>query len=175
MRRAAGARSTTHVERAGDHQVDERKRLIERIEATEQRILRLAVRMRYDPFLALNLTIQQLKTLHVLAQQGSLSSHELAEVLKVGAGTASGIVDRLVARGLVRRTEDPRDRRVRRITLTPEGERVVDELRSTRREHWRRLLARLDLDTLRQLADVLEKLHAAAEEEAREQDVAVGP
>ncbi|KWX03854.1 hypothetical protein TH66_11360 [Carbonactinospora thermoautotrophica] len=156
-------------------QVDEQKRLIERIETAEQRMLRLAVRTRCAPLLTLDLTIQQLKTLHVLAQEGALSGHELAKVLGVGAATASGIIDRLVVRGLVQRTKDPHDRRVRRVALTADGQRIVEELASASREYRRRLLARLDLDTLSQLADALEKLHAAAEDEAREQDVAAGP
>ncbi|HEU5306084.1 MAG TPA: MarR family transcriptional regulator [Acidimicrobiia bacterium] len=53
------------------------------------------------------------------------SQRQLAESLHFDASNVTDIVDRLEARGLVVRTVDAHDRRVRRIVRTPEG----DELR----------------------------------------------
>ena len=50
------------------------------------------------------------------------SQRELAESLHFDVSNVTDIVDRLEARGLVVRTVDPHDRRVRRIVRTPEGE-----------------------------------------------------
>jgi MarR family transcriptional regulator, organic hydroperoxide resistance regulator len=50
------------------------------------------------------------------------AQRELAESLHFDASNVTDIVDRLEARGLVERTVDPNDRRVRRIVLTPDGE-----------------------------------------------------
>ena len=52
------------------------------------------------------------------------SQRELAESLHFDASNVTDIVDRLEARGLVVRTVDPHDRRVRRIVRTPEGEEL---------------------------------------------------
>jgi MarR family transcriptional regulator, organic hydroperoxide resistance regulator len=52
------------------------------------------------------------------------SQRELAESLHFDASNITDIVDRLEARGLVVRNVDPRDRRVRRIMRTPEGEEL---------------------------------------------------
>lgn len=56
----------------------------------------------------------------------------VAERLFCDASNVTGMVDRLEARGLLERREDPRDRRVKRITLTDEGaavrERVLERL-----------------------------------------------
>jgi DNA-binding MarR family transcriptional regulator len=49
------------------------------------------------------------------------SMSELGARLGGHASNATGITDRLAARGLVERHEDPGDRRVKRVGLTPEG------------------------------------------------------
>jgi DNA-binding MarR family transcriptional regulator len=48
---------------------------------------------------------------------------ELASKLACDASNVTGIVDGLERRGLVERRPDPRDRRVKQLVLTPEGER----------------------------------------------------
>ncbi len=53
---------------------------------------------------------------------------ELARMLFCDNSNVTGIVDRLEERGLVARTADEHDRRVRLLVLTPEGERVRAEL-----------------------------------------------
>ncbi len=73
----------------------------------------------------LDLTPSQLAALSHLDEPRS--QRELAESLHFDASNITDIVDRLEARGLVVRTVDPNDRRVRRIVRTPEGE----ELRRT--------------------------------------------
>ena len=57
----------------------------------------------------------------LLRIDGSISMRELATRLGGHASNATGIADRLAARGLVERREDPDDRRVKRVDLTPEG------------------------------------------------------
>src|SRR3954470_8946073 len=53
------------------------------------------------------------------------SSHsELAELMEVEKATAGRMIDRLVANGWVERRVQPNDRRVKRVYLTPEAERV---------------------------------------------------
>lgn len=46
------------------------------------------------------------------------------------SATASGIVDRLVAKGLLARVEDAGDRRVRRIELTADGNHLLSSIDS---------------------------------------------
>src|SRR5262249_16020161 len=49
----------------------------------------------------------------------------------ISAPTLSGLVDRLTRREFVERLSDPSDRRVVRVRLTPEGERVSHDYEST--------------------------------------------
>lgn len=56
------------------------------------------------------------------------TSTELAGIFCVGKSSITAIVARLEAKGLLRRQEDDRDRRVTRLHLTEEGERLAAEV-----------------------------------------------
>jgi len=77
-----------------------------------------------------DLTMQQVRVLGHVAKEPGLSGHELGERLGVSAPTASGLVDRLVEKGLITRADDPDDRRVRRLHPTAEGLEVIREMDS---------------------------------------------
>jgi DNA-binding MarR family transcriptional regulator len=74
----------------------------------------------------LDLHPQQLFALKHL--DGPLPMGALAESLHCDSSNVTGIVDRLEKRGLVERRADERDRRVKLLVLTDEGERVRTEL-----------------------------------------------
>jgi MarR family transcriptional regulator, organic hydroperoxide resistance regulator len=57
----------------------------------------------------------------LLQIDGSMSMRDLSARLGGHASSATGLTDRLVARGLVERHEDAGDRRVKRVSLTAEG------------------------------------------------------
>ncbi len=150
-----------------------RDELVNEVIDAELRLRRRLVSTRMSPLLDLNLTMQQTKVLLALTFQDcaagtdcGLSGQDLARHLGVGLATVTGIVDRLVGHGLVARAEDPDDRRIRRVELTAEGGALVARLRDAGVEHMRRILARLDDETLGNLAQVLDKLGTAAAEEA---------
>jgi DNA-binding MarR family transcriptional regulator len=146
----------------------ERADLIARVERAEVSLRRYAVRQGALDFFSIDLTVQQLRVLFVLMASGALSAHELAETLRIGPTTLTGIVDRLQARDLVHRLADERDRRVRRIDLTEAGRRLLNDLNQLKRDHERRLLARLDLAKLAGLAEAVEALAQACQELDRE-------
>ncbi|MEU6740944.1 MarR family winged helix-turn-helix transcriptional regulator [Streptosporangium sandarakinum] len=144
------------------HVNDERDQLIDRISATQRDLGRLITRQHHSPLFDSNLTMRQLKVVLLLSCQDSASGQDLAHHLGVGLATVTGIVDRLVAHGLVTRREDPHDRRVRRIQLTPRGRALTEQISDAGLADFRRLLQRLDTPTLHDLAAVLAKLHTAA-------------
>ncbi|GGQ31404.1 MarR family winged helix-turn-helix transcriptional regulator [Streptosporangium pseudovulgare] len=144
------------------HVNDERDQLIDRISATQRDLGRLITRQHHSPLFDSNLTMRQLKVVLLLSCQDSASGQDLAHHLGVGLATVTGIVDRLVAHGLVTRREDPHDRRVRRIQLTPRGRALTEQIADAGLADFHRLLQRLDTPTLHDLATVLAKLHSAA-------------
>lgn len=60
-------------------------------------------------------------------RSGSCGVTEIGEHLGVSSAAASQMLDRLVQQELVLRTEDPDDRRVKRIELTEKGRRLLED------------------------------------------------
>jgi DNA-binding MarR family transcriptional regulator len=111
----------------------------------------------------------------VLARHDGASGHDLASSLGVGPATLTGIVDRLVAQGLVTRREDPLDRRVRRVVLESAGREVVEAIIMAGGEQQRRILERLTVDELGVVERAFQLLLSAANAEAEENAAADVP
>ncbi|GAA1616933.1 MarR family transcriptional regulator [Nonomuraea maheshkhaliensis] len=148
---------------------DEREELISRITQTQRGLGRLFAQHQ-SPLFSSNLTMRQLKVILILSTTGSASGQDLAHNLGVGLGTVTGIVDRLVAHGLVGRHEDPHDRRVRRVQLTPAGTKLIEDINNSGVQHYRRIMEHLDTETLRALDRVTRTVRDVAEKLAHEGD-----
>ena len=62
------------------------------------------------------------------AHGDGMTQTELARYMSVGKVTLGGLIDRLEARGLVERHDDPVDRRSKRVYLAPEGKKLVKKM-----------------------------------------------
>jgi DNA-binding MarR family transcriptional regulator len=92
----------------------------------------------------MDLSMTQVRTLFLVdAAARPPALHELAADLGLSLAGTGRAVDVLVRHGLTGRHEDPADRRVKRITLTPAGEQIVRRITSARREDMRRFAERL--------------------------------
>lgn len=76
-----------------------------------------------------DLTLAQLRTLAILAEEGPLVIGQIAQRLGIGLSTGGHLVDRLVHAGLAERTEDAEDRRRTVARLSSAGEDVYAQLR----------------------------------------------
>lgn len=56
-----------------------------------------------------------------LARSGTFAQRELQQAMQIESATLTGIVDTLVAKGWLQRTESTTDRRVKMLLLTPAG------------------------------------------------------
>ena len=116
------------------------------------------------------LTTPQLRLLWTLRDEDGQPVGALAEHLGVNPSTITGHVDRLVRQGLVRREEDPSDRRIVRNYLTANGASTVGTLRRIAGAFMMNILKRLSDDQLERLTAGLEDLNRAAEEARRESE-----
>jgi MarR family transcriptional regulator, transcriptional regulator for hemolysin len=82
----------------------------------------------------LGMTRAQWVILVWLERRSGISQQDLAALVEVEPITVCRLVDRLEARGFVERRSDPKDRRVRRLHLTPQAEPILDEIHSYRAE-----------------------------------------
>jgi DNA-binding MarR family transcriptional regulator len=107
-------------------------------------------------------TLPQFRALVLLEQHGVLGVAELADELGVVPSTASRMGDRLVAKGLVRRSVDPSNRRQVSLRLRSEGRMLIAESTRRRTEQIARLLASIPDADQDRLAQALNQLVAAA-------------
>src|SRR3954451_7164822 len=81
-------------------------------------------------------TVPQLRVLVMLSQDERVNVNAVAAELGVNASNASRTCDRLVELGLVRRADDPEDRRRVRLSLTASGERLLTAVMDRRRREF---------------------------------------
>ena len=86
------------------------------------------------------------------------SMSTLARSLHVSMPTATGIVDRLVRAGLVRRAPQADDRRQVFAELTAKGRGFFRDFEAVIRRRWEEVLVSLNADELEAFHDVLTKL-----------------
>ncbi|WP_129339132.1 MarR family winged helix-turn-helix transcriptional regulator [Cellulomonas endophytica] len=77
---------------------------------------------------AAGLSETDLRALFRVAEAGGLAPTGLAAELGLTNGAVTGVADRLVRAGLVRRREHPRDRRSLHLELTPHGLEQVERM-----------------------------------------------
>ncbi|CAN5566807.1 hypothetical protein BH20ACT15_BH20ACT15_01610 [soil metagenome] len=108
------------------------------------------------------LNFVQMKALFALASADEggepLSVKSLAERLDVSLPSASRAVEDLNRRKLVTRTEDPEDRRVKRVSLTAAGRRISDTVLAARLRGLERFATGLSAVERRKLAAALDVL-----------------
>ena len=109
-------------------------------------------------WLMFELTFAQARALIILAAKKALTVSQLAKLMDVGNPTASILVQKLVERGLVTRTEDDTDRRQTVVALSEQGAEIGTGRRSDREKQWQRWLSRLSDEELGGLARGLSAL-----------------
>ncbi|WP_326837503.1 MarR family transcriptional regulator [Amycolatopsis rhabdoformis] len=125
------------------------------------------VQRRLDDF---GCTLPEFDVLATLRRSGSpysLTAGELMHSAMVTSGAVTNRVDRLVERGWVTRVADPNNRRVRCITLTPEGLDLVNRIVPAHLENERQMLSTLSGSEQDTLETLLKKLAADHEQPNR--------
>jgi DNA-binding MarR family transcriptional regulator len=97
-----------------------------------------------------------------------LTPGALLRATLVTSGTMTNRIDRLAEAGLVRREPDPRDRRGVLVTLSEQGQAVVDAALTDLLDREQALLAGLGEEQRQELADLLRTLLAPFDADGRD-------
>jgi DNA-binding MarR family transcriptional regulator len=122
-------------------------------------ITRTARRLRQEAGTDLSPTLTA--ALATIARHGPLTPSELAERERVQRPTATKLLARLEAPGLVLRTADPGDRRSSLVAASPAGLALLAEARNRKDAYLARRLRALspeDRATLRRASEILEAM-----------------
>ena len=104
---------------------------------------------------SLGLTRSQGWVLNYLFRNDGVTQSDLAELLQIEKPTLGRLLDRLEAKGWVRREADATDRRVRRVFLTEEAEPAIKAMRTAAAEVRRDALAGVASDQAERFVDTL--------------------
>jgi DNA-binding MarR family transcriptional regulator len=100
------------------------------------------------------------KVLTQIARAGSLRSIDLAVSFGYAPRTVTEAIDGLERNGLVRRDPDPEDRRAKRISLTPAGEKAVESAEASRLHYMETVFGVLSAEECDEIVRVVGKLNA---------------
>ena len=90
-----------------------------------RRLQQIAVAIFLQETEATGITPVQYAALQAVANTPGIDQRTLAGSIGFDTSTIAGVVDRLEARALMQRNTSPDDRRVRQLTLTDEGHRLL--------------------------------------------------
>ncbi len=109
---------------------------------------------------SLGLTRSQWWVLNHLFRNDGITQSELAELLEVEKATLGRLLDRLEAKGWVRREAHANDRRAKRVFLTDEVEPALKAMRAAAAELRRDAMAGLSVSEKEQFVDTLLRVKA---------------
>lgn len=105
------------------------------------------------------ITPPQFVALQWLFEEGDMTIGELSNKMYLAFSTTTDLVDRMEKNNLVKRVKDPNDRRVVRIHLLEEGERIIDECIKKRQLYLNEVLVNFTDQEVQLLKNNLTRLH----------------
>lgn len=149
--------------------------------AFADRLLRLIPRVMHNQvkqdrnYLARGLiTLPQLWALRQVAELGTCSMHTLAKAQGLKSSTVTGLVDRLVKLGLLKRFTNETDRRAVLAGITPKGRKIMSALHTEHRQSIMRLFQHISPQERAMYLAIIEKISRALSA-LPEQDTDVPP
>jgi MarR family transcriptional regulator, organic hydroperoxide resistance regulator len=111
------------------------------------------------------ITPPQFIALQWLLEDGDMTIGELSNKMFLACSTTTDLVDRMEKNSLVMRVKDPNDRRVVRIHLLEEGERIIEEVIKKRQNYLSDVLTDFSKEDIQIFEKYLSKLHHEMREE----------
>ncbi|WP_241233597.1 MarR family winged helix-turn-helix transcriptional regulator [Altericroceibacterium xinjiangense] len=112
-----------------------------------------------ETFSDIDLTQKQVSVLWLVSEHPGLAQVELGRRLQMDRATTMTIVNRLEARGLLRRQASQSDRRKQAVFLTSGGVAALDEAKSCIVAHEAWLKRRFTPDEVKILVEMLARIH----------------
>lgn len=105
------------------------------------------------------ITPPQFVALQWLFEHGDMTIGDLSNKMFLAFSTTTDLVDRMEKNDLVVRIREEQDRRVVRIKLLNEGERIIEEVIKKRQGYLETVLEDFNEEEVEQFSSLLEKMH----------------
>lgn len=114
------------------------------------------------------ITPPQFIALQWLDELGDMTIGDLSNKMYLAFSTTTDLIDRMEKNNLVQRLRDMQDRRVVRIHLLPEGEKIIKEVIDKRQIYLDDIVSDFADDEVKELAVLLRKLYVKMNEDMNE-------
>jgi DNA-binding MarR family transcriptional regulator len=105
----------------------------------------------------------EFRCLALFGEERYLTAKSIAHRMNVVKSRVSKIIDGLIKKNLVQRTRDPEDSRVQLLSLTPEGQRKLKEIKGFMEEIYGHVLSQMAPDQRQAMLTNLDILKASME------------
>jgi DNA-binding MarR family transcriptional regulator len=122
-----------------------------------------------------NLTMSQLRVLLLLRINTRMKMTQIASCLKIHVSTATGLVDRMIAKKLIQREMNEEDRRVILCSLSDKGHKITDSVWKIVWENARSLSEHITSEELNIIGHSIDILQRAWAKRNDKLDDAVSP
>ena len=112
----------------------------------------------------LDLSLAQHEILVTIRRNSGLTQRELSEQLLVVKSNATALLQKLEARGLIRRTPDSEDSRIKRLSLTRKGDVLVRKSFAVQTRVIQAMVAVMSDDELEQTAEIMGRVGDAIDQ-----------
>lgn len=113
---------------------------------------------------SMGLSMPQFSMMMQLHYKGACGMSQVSERFEITPAAASQLVDKLVQGGLIKRDEDPHDRRAKVLNITDKGRELI-ERGIEERYHWvDQLEGKLTVEERAQISEALNIMTRAAQE-----------
>ncbi|MEN0589139.1 MarR family winged helix-turn-helix transcriptional regulator [Kurthia gibsonii] len=111
------------------------------------------------------ITPPQFIALQWLDELGDMTIGDLSNHMYLAFSTTTDLIDRMEKNELVQRVRDTADRRVVRIHLLPEGEKIIREVIEKRQLYLVDIVSDFENEEIQQLSELLQKLYVRMNED----------
>ncbi|MEB7772715.1 MarR family winged helix-turn-helix transcriptional regulator [Kurthia gibsonii] len=111
------------------------------------------------------ITPPQFIALQWLDELGDMTIGDLSNRMYLAFSTTTDLIDRMEKNELVQRVRDTADRRVVRIHLLPEGEKIIREVIEKRQLYLVNIVSDFENEEIQQLSELLQKLYVRMNED----------
>ena len=113
-----------------------------------------------------DLTAAQLHTMIMVNMRGKLSMNELSDMLGVSPPSTSVMVDKLVEKGILKRSQGDEDRRKVFVEISPRSVSIMTEVENAILQSFVELVEKIGPETAQKWDEVLEVVRPILEEDA---------
>jgi len=139
-------------------QEPQKEKMIENILRLTDKAFQAWLPMLPKEWLHIDITTSQLKVVLLIFISGHIRMSDIASELGVSLATATGVVDRLVERGMLIREGDAEDRRVVLCRLSDEGEKLISGVWQLSRDQLGEMMRTMTPPQLRLITEALQLL-----------------